>query len=403
MSNTDGTPREDWEYEMSREFDNRVRDLNEAPLTFDHVRGKAMAIRRARRLAVAGGVLAAAAVIVPVAVFATGQGAGGDPDQDLIATSSPSATPTQAEDDGNPVLPPGGIGVAYIEGRTLHRPDGATFALPDSYDGGTLLGDAFYGVRNVDGSVFLDIVVGDGTVTETIETASGIAVNTDGTAVAYLERDGDLMTRWAEGQVEIPSDLGRDITLAAFVGGPDCNVGADFCRVFANHGDLETSPEEVTSDATVNVNIPDALRINDADETGLFTVLNKSRMAGSCGGLYDEVSADYVWETCDFQVLDLSPDSLHVSGTDDYGDGLGAPYASILDAASGEEVVRFDPEDGFVREMVWENDEHLLALVYDPSGWGIYRIGVDGSTDRVVGPSTEGDDITPAYKFVSGG
>ena len=30
-----------WETEMSREFDQRVRDLHEAPLTLDQVKGKA--------------------------------------------------------------------------------------------------------------------------------------------------------------------------------------------------------------------------------------------------------------------------------------------------------------------------------------------------------------------------
>ena len=40
--------------------------------TLDHVKGKAGRIRRTRRLAVAGGALAAAAVIVPIVVFAGG-------------------------------------------------------------------------------------------------------------------------------------------------------------------------------------------------------------------------------------------------------------------------------------------------------------------------------------------
>ena len=57
---------EPWEGEMSTEFDRRVRDLHEAPLTLDQVRGKAVTIQRRRRAAVAGSILAAAAVVVPV-------------------------------------------------------------------------------------------------------------------------------------------------------------------------------------------------------------------------------------------------------------------------------------------------------------------------------------------------
>lgn len=395
MSSTDDTPRNEWEDVMSRELDERVRDLNEAPFTLDHVRGKATSIRRTRRLAIAGGVLAAAAAIVPVAVFA-GQGVGGDagPDQNLIATSSPSGSPTTAQD--------GGIGPAYLEGETLHRRDGSTLELPGAYVGGAQLGDEFVGVRNVEGGLFLDVIDDSGEVTETIETTSGIAVNTDSSAVAYLEPDGDLITRSADGQVEIPANLGSDTILASFVGGPDCNVGADGCRVYYNN-DGQTAPSVASSDAFVFEAVPRALRINDADEIGLVTVLNKSTMDGSCGGLFDEVSAEYVWETCAFQVLDLSPDSTYVTGTDAYGDGLGPRYISILNASDGGEVVRFEPEDGFIGDAVWEDDGRLLATVYGPDGWSVYRIGLDESVEQVLGPDAAGDEVTPAYILLAGG
>ena len=77
-----------WETEMSREFDQRVRDLHEAPLTLDQVKGKAGRIRRTRRVAVAGGVLAAAAVIVPIVVFA-----GGNLTNDSGPEPAPKPTP----------------------------------------------------------------------------------------------------------------------------------------------------------------------------------------------------------------------------------------------------------------------------------------------------------------------
>jgi hypothetical protein len=332
---------------------------------------------------------------VPIAVFA-GQGVGGDagPDQNLIATSSPSGSPTTAQD--------GGIEPAYLEGETLHRRDGSTLELPGAYVGGAQLGDEFVGVRNVEGGLFLDVIDDSGEVTETIETTSGIAVNTDSSAVAYLEPGGDLITRSVDGQVEIPANLGSDTILASFVGGPDCNVGADGCRVYYNN-DGQTAPSVASSDAFAFEAVPRALRINDADEIGLVTVLNKSTMDGSCGGLFDEVSAEYVWETCAFQVLDLSADSDHVSGTDAYGDGAGQPSVSILDADDGAEVARFEPEDGFVRDSAWEDDEHLLATVYEPGGWSIYRLGVDETIERIVGPSSEGDEVTPAYILLAGG
>ena len=99
-----------WETEMSREFDQRVRDLHEAPLNLDRVKGKAGRIRRNRRLAVAGGVLAAAAVIVPIVVFAGGN---------LTNDSGPEPAPKPTPDPT--VIDPSGTGFGYLEGKTLHR------------------------------------------------------------------------------------------------------------------------------------------------------------------------------------------------------------------------------------------------------------------------------------------
>ena len=57
---------------MSRDFDARVRDLHEAPLDLDSVKGKAHKIKRNRRAAVAGGILGVAAIITPIAVLSSG-------------------------------------------------------------------------------------------------------------------------------------------------------------------------------------------------------------------------------------------------------------------------------------------------------------------------------------------
>ena len=103
-----------WESAMSRDFDARVRDLDEAPLDLDAVKGKAVTIRRKRRIAVAGGVLAAAAVAVPVAVVAANSAPDTSPDVP-VATNSGTASPTRGTDTGD---------VDYVEGDTWHRADG---------------------------------------------------------------------------------------------------------------------------------------------------------------------------------------------------------------------------------------------------------------------------------------
>ena len=49
---------------------------------------------------------------------------------------------------------------------------------------------------------------------------------------------------------------------------------------------------------------------------------------------------------------------------------------------------------------MWQDAEHLLALVYDSEGWSIYRIGADKTIEQVVGPNPKGSDLNPAYTLL---
>ena len=102
-----------WETEMSDAFDRRVRDLHEAPLSFDQVTTRARGIRRRRRAAVAGGILAVAAVITPIAVITAGD-AGRTDGVPPAATPEPDghrlvlARPARPRPDAEDRQPPGG-------------------------------------------------------------------------------------------------------------------------------------------------------------------------------------------------------------------------------------------------------------------------------------------------------
>jgi hypothetical protein len=388
MSNHHDDP---WEVEMTRTFDQRVRDLHEAPLTLDHVKGKAGRIRRNRRIAAAAAGLATAAVIIPIAVFA-GQGLTDD-DSGPAPADTPSPNPTAVD--------PGSLGFGYLEGRTLHLEDGSTVELPERYYGVTLLGEEILAVRNDDtGLDVLDVIDEAGSVSESIEIQSGPVVNDDHTVVAYLERDGSLYTRFEDGGFGLTTDLGPNASLAAVTGAPDCDA-ADPCRVYVND-DTVGAPTVIDSSGERAEAVPDAIKVNDAGSTGLVTVQNKSTIDGSCGGIYDQSTGRYVWETCDAYLFDLSPDSRYVDATHAYLDGLGNSYAAILDATNGNELARLSPPEGTITRTAWQDDEHLLATVYGPEGWTIERLGVDGTVEQVVGPTTKGDDLTPAYTLLGG-
>ncbi len=386
MSNHTNDP---WETEMSRTFDQRVRDLNEAPLNLDQVKGKAVRIRRNRRIAVAGGVLAAAAVIVPVAVLAGG------------ALTDESSPPIANPDTPNQtVTDPEGLGFGYLEGKTLHLPSGAEMTFPDRYRGGAVLGETFFGLRSDDetGQLSLDVTGPDVFPTETTEILSGPVVNDDHTMVAYIEMDGDLVTRSEDAQTTLATGLGPNSALTAVTGGPDCTV--DACRVYVDD-DVLGEPRVFDENGEATASVPGgAVGVQDADESGRLTVQASYSDQGSCGGIYDVSSTDYLWETCEFFLYALSPGSKYVDATHAYLDGFGNAWASILDAATGREIIRFDPPEGTITQTAWQDAEHLLAQVYDSEGWSIYRIGADKNIEQILGPNPKGSDVNPAYTLV---
>jgi hypothetical protein len=385
---TNGTDRStnSWESEMSREFDKRVRDLHEAPLTFDNVRGKAMTIRRNRRIAVATGVLAAAAVVVPIAVIA-GNGLG-DSNQNSDPVTSPSPTPTEA--------PLGAIGVSYLEGQTWRRADGTTVELGTRYDGGTELGDDLLAVRNSNGRLTVDVVDTEGSVSESFRTLSYPVANADRTMIAYAALDGTLVTRWADGQATMADGLVDGYSVTAVTGGSDCTEGGEGCRVFVNRDDLQ-APAFVDSGGSGLEVIPRAVRVNDVSRDGRVALQLSYSDTGSCSAVRDGPKGVAVFETCVATLFAFSPDAAYLSGGDSYLDGIGLGYLTIRDAGTGEELARFEPQgQGFVRDSVWEDAEHLLVNTFEQGEWRIYRFGVDGTSEQVLF-STEGDEMTPAF------
>lgn len=399
-----GDPDEVWESEMSRELDQRVRELNEAPFSLDHVKGKAMTIKRNRRLAVAGGMLAAAAVIVPVAVISAQGIDRTDRDLPQPATSSPS--PTEAVDP-----PSSALNVDYLEGKTWVRPDGSTLDLGVRYDSGTMLGADLLAVRTdeTNGWRTIDVIDQSGDVTESIGLASELVVNADHTVAAYLEPSGNLMTLWdpnagAEGRVAMETGLSTSVSPTAVVGGPSCYEApkGDGCTVYFSYGDAETPPQAADSHGITDqfVNGP-AIGVEDVTETGIALVQKSYSDQGSCNGIYDLAKGAYTWETCDYFLLDANRTGTHVAATHPYLDGIGNGWVVILDAA-GNEVVRVTPSEGYVGRQVWEDDDSLLATVYDQGEWSVWRLNTDGTKEQALGGSRAGNDLHPAYALLSG-
>ncbi len=408
----DHTPNNDWEGEMSDEFERRVRDLHEAPLSFDSVKGRAMKIRARRRAAVAGGILAAAAVIVPVAVLA---GGGLDRAERFEPAETPSVSVTDpaTPEPSDPVEPTDpteaptstpGIGVAYVAvgdgNAVLHGADGSVTELPrPDYSAAADLGSTIAALRRDDnGNVAVDLISG-GQVTKTYAARASMVIDPTGSAVGFVTDDGELLVVSDAGETKL-ADVAENAFPAALIGNGDC-ADADGCRVFLNDGSGEKAPWVISSDGTETEVVPGSLGVDDADDSGLVSVQTASTDTGSCSGLYDRSAQDFVFTTCDSQVLDISPDGTHVLGTDPYGDGLGLPFVTILDD-QGREQARLTPDAGVINAIAWVDDTHAIASVHDAQGWSIMRFGLDEEPQVVVGPTTLSDEMSPAY-WITGG
>ena len=83
--------------------------------------------------------------------------------------------------------------------------------------------------------------------------------------------------------------------------------------------------------------------------------------------------------------LTFSPDGKHILATASHGyEGLGASSLTILDRATGKPQFTLknnEKSQAAIVDMVWEDDEHVLAVVAQKLDWGIIRVGLDGSVE----------------------
>ncbi|MEO9325751.1 hypothetical protein ABFT23_19825 [Nocardioides sp. C4-1] len=394
---------EPWEGAMSSEFDRRVRDLNAAPLSLDSVRGKAMTIQRNRRLAVAGGILAAAAVIVPVAV-AAGNGLGdSSPDDVPVATSTPSATDPATVDPA-----PAASGPSYLEGATWHRPDGSVYELPRAtYDNVVQLGDRIVaGDRDNEGNLSIDLIE-DGAVVETRDAAGGTALvaNQAGDLAAYVTPDGLLQTIWADGERTLSDDV-QGWSIRTVVGGPDCEdpeAGGSGCRVVLTNDMVTSDARSIDSHGIDDVALPGTQLVYDVDDAGRLAVISRLEDFKECSAVYDPETAENTIESCELRYTEFSPSGRYLLAEPAQTDGFGPAWIAVVDTATGDEVARFDPPgDGGPTRYSWIDDDTFAAQFFDfgAQEWSIQTLTIGDDQPTVVAGPVKGSDFESPFGLV---
>lgn len=231
----------------------------------------------------------------------------------------------------------------------------------------------------------------------------GFAISPDRNVAAFTQPDGTVTAVQDGGSRffdvgKVPTGTGFD-TVA--VSGENCSgrSEADSCAVYVSSKGTEPAtwvarPHQPTS----RLQPANGLFLSAAGHDRLAWVASVTD-AGSCSQV-DEGSRA-LWRTCDHRILSFSLDGHRVLAGAAYADGLGDTQLAVLDAATGKVGLDLKVTDGgAITQAVWEDDTHVLAVVYDANRWGVLRVGLDGRRELAVAPAPDSGDL--ASPFVLG-
>lgn len=233
------------------------------------------------------------------------------------------------------------------------------------YDAFALLGDQVVASYDDAGEQVLDVLDANGTRVDSSSLAIDFAVDEIGGVVAWATADGEVVTRWAEGQLSF-GNQGGPVTVAAVLGRAPCRTDGDTCRVFVNNVDGRP-PQSVTANGSVTAVAPGAIKVNDVRADGLTAVQLSTSDTGSCSGVYDARRGAYLWRTCANSLLQFSQKGSYLLATEPYLDGLGLGTLSALEARTGDLLATFVIRGGFIAQEMWRTTPTHSSSSRDPT------------------------------------
>jgi hypothetical protein len=399
--------------DLTRSLQEQADRIGGSAIDLESVRGRARDIQRRRR---AAGVVIGTAVLAVAAPVGITVAGGLDSAPRPALPAGPTIEPVPRQDDASfeltPERAPEGTvpQVPYIvlDDNRLSTPD-RSFELPDgivqlaAYDGSWIAIQAgdFGGIGTRVVELDSDFDLADGGVVS----GPNLVTNADGSRVAWVEvEDGTsiLVNAPTDGSTATRTPLQSEphspaAPVGFLAGGSVVFTTTDAATSESEFG-VATTSGEVTAFGGFNV-------LESASEvTGLVAGQTQFLGDGSCSGVTDPLTGTkLLWETCDYQLGQFSPDGRYIVGLAAYSDGPGSPSLSILDARTGEPVVDYSAPKYrriyiAVDQAVWEDDDTLLATVEQDGKQSIVRAEFDGALSRVT-PSLPTSDMSIEYRF----
>lgn len=397
MNSTNHNP--DLSRSLARHADQFAR-RGGSELQIDQVLARAGEIRRGRRMR-ATLVMAAvvAAIVVPVGILSVGSDPG-----EVPSPAAPPDTSALVLDGLDTGATPK---IGYAVDHEWRGPDGTVdlSGLADEVvevaplDGGLLVA-----TQNTDsGELTANVVDEDGVIIGEARSMDwGFSVSEGGNVGAFVQPDGTPVVVQDGGResYELPQIPRGSGFAPVAVTGEDCAPRAEntACAVWViSRGEQPETWVSGTAGDAVTAR-PAFRTVTDVLDGELVAGITDVSDSGSCSTveLFDQESPQ--WTTCEHRFLAFSPDGRRLLASAAYADGLGDSQVAILDAGSGDvELDLSTGQGGTITQMVWEDDSHLLAKVYEEGRWAILRIGLDGSREFAVPPVTGFEDVDSPF------
>lgn len=370
-----------------------------APLEIGQVLDRAGEIRRGRRMR-ATMLMAACllAVAVPTALLATrGHETPVQPAHQGKVDSSPLSL--HGLDQGAGPFP------GYLADHAWHPPQGGAIDLSGLDDPirevAAFKGGFLVATQTESGDLSANVVQSDGTIVgEARPMEGGFAVSDTGAAAGFVAPDGTAYLVTADGVktfMQVPRGTGFDAVAVSgtCTGTPD---DKEPCAVWVQSSGRKPASWFVTVNAasTARGEYVDLADVRGNGSLAAGTTVVRDDLT-TCSAVETTRTDEPGWTTCGHQMVAFSPDGKHVLAMPD-GDGLGPTGLVVYDADKGTKLLDLSvAHQGYVRQMVWENDDQVLATVYQQGLWAVVRIGLDGARQYAVPPLTAQDDVEPPF------
>jgi hypothetical protein len=362
-------------------------------------------------------VLVLCSVLLAACGDRTSSGSAADDPTSPASTPSPTGTSTPTESASTSATVPAGSGVLTLNGvasgappsvpylavtdagASLVRPGGDAQRLPRAYDSFAPMGDGLVGTASVDDQARSYVLDGDlEEVSQGTNPSGTLAATPDGAIVGWVTTEGRPHVVEDGGSQEWDMSVVDEAgSIAALVGDRGtCREGSDGsgCVAFVNSAE-GTSARYTTSHGIVDT-VPWVLAVGDASADGDLVAMTSVSDEGSCWGRFQAWKKKPLWETCDHTLFDFSPSGTRILAGPAYLDGFGQGSTTVLDDEGTVVAEWHSADQAALLHTVWEDDDHVLALVFQDDAWAILRLDVtDGSVELAVEPVPDQAGQTP--------